>query len=91
MLMQGKNRKGKGNMAYIATTATNKLLTLTKRIRGIAGGTSAGKTISILQILIDKAQTNPNLLISVVSESYPHLRRGANEGLFSYNGADGLL
>ena len=75
------------------TTATNKLLTLTQRIRGVAGGTSAGKTISILQILIDYAschghkpdnyddnfpfvETQPKL-ISVVSESSPHLRRGA--------------
>lgn len=64
-------------MAYQATTATRKLSTLQKKIRVVAGGTSAGKTISILQILIDKAQTNPNILISVVSESFPHLRRGA--------------
>lgn len=62
---------------FIRTTATDKLLTLTKRIRGVAGGTSAGKTISILQILIDQAQTNDNKLISVVSETFPHLRRGA--------------
>ena len=64
-------------MGFIQTTATNKLLKLNKRIRGVAGGTSAGKTISILQILIDQAQTNPGILISVVSESFPHLRRGA--------------
>jgi len=65
---------------YLATTATRKLLSLNKRIRVVAGGTSAGKTISILQILIDYAQsTAPNKpeLISVVSESFPHLRRGA--------------
>jgi phage terminase large subunit len=62
---------------YTATTATNKLLDLTKRIRGIAGGTSASKTISILLWLIDYAQTHNNELISVVSESFPHLKRGA--------------
>lgn len=62
---------------YLATSATNKLLNLTKRIKAVCGGTSASKTISILLILIDKAQTIPNLMISVVSESFPHLKRGA--------------
>lgn len=64
-------------MPYTATTSTHKLLKLKKRLRGVAGGTSAGKTISILQILIHYAQTHNNELISVVSESFPHLRRGA--------------
>lgn len=65
-------------MPYVATTATNKLLALRKRIKLIPGGTSAGKTISILQILIDKAQSDTTpTLTSVVSESFPHLRRGA--------------
>jgi len=59
------------------TTATNKLLKLNKRIRGISGGTSASKTVSILMWLIDYAQTSKNELISVVSESFPHLKRGA--------------
>lgn len=66
---------------FQAVTATNKLLALDKRIRAAAGGTSASKTISILLILIDKAITYANedksLLISVVSESLPHLKRGA--------------
>lgn len=63
---------------YQATTATRKLLALRKRIKGVAGGTSAGKTISILQILIDKAQSDKTpTLTSIVSESYPHLKRGA--------------
>lgn len=62
---------------YRRTTATEKLLTLKKRNRLVAGGTSAGKTIAILQILIDYAETVPGQLISVVSESFPHLRRGA--------------
>lgn len=65
-------------MPYQATTATHKLLKLRKRIKLVPGGTSAGKTISTLQILIDKAQsdTEPKLT-SVVSESMPHLKRGA--------------
>lgn len=62
---------------YIQTTATQKLQKLNKRIRGIAGGTSASKTISILLILINYAQTHDNKRISVVSESFPHLKRGA--------------
>lgn len=59
------------------TTATKKLLKLNKRIRAVGGGTGASKTISILLILIDYAQTQKNELISVVSESFPHLKRGA--------------
>lgn len=60
------------------TTATQKLLKLRKRIHGVSGGTSAGKTISIIQILIDKSQsdTSPKLT-SITSESMPHLKRGA--------------
>lgn len=62
---------------FQTTTATKKLLALDKRIRAICGGTSASKTISVLLYLIDKAQTQPGLLISVVSESLPHLKKGA--------------
>lgn len=63
---------------FIQTTATKKLLKLKKRIRGIAGGTSASKTVSILLILLDKAQSsNKSITISVVSETMPHLKRGA--------------
>lgn len=64
-------------MKYIATTATKKLIKLQRRIKGVAGGTSAGKTISIIQILIDKAQSDKKpTLTSITSESVPHLRRG---------------
>lgn len=62
---------------YTATTATRKILALRKRIRAVCGGTSASKTISILLYLIDKAQSTKNKKISVVSESFPHLKRGA--------------
>lgn len=64
-------------MLYQQTTATRKIAGLTKRIRGVAGGTSASKTISILLWLIDYAQTHKGELISVVSETMPHLRKGA--------------
>lgn len=63
---------------YQLTTATRKLMKLRKRIKGIAGGASAGKTISIIQILMDKAQSDKvPTLTSITSESMPHLKRGA--------------
>lgn len=63
---------------YKVTTATRKLSKMRRRIRAVAGGTSAGKTISILQLLIDDAQSDKlPTLTSVVSESFPHLKRGA--------------
>lgn len=63
---------------YYQTTATQKIKDLDKRIRVVCGGTSASKTISILLYLIALAQTDTKpTLTSVVSESFPHLRRGA--------------
>jgi len=60
------------------TTALHKIQRLQKRIKVIQGGTSAGKTIDVLLILIAKAQTDTMpTLTSVVSESFPHLKRGA--------------
>jgi len=59
------------------TTSIKKLRKLKKRIRVIPGGSSAGKTFGILPILIDTAIKSPMLEISVVSESVPHLRKGA--------------
>lgn len=65
-------------MPFTATTATKKVLTAKKRIRLLAGGTSASKTISILLYLIDRAQSDKTpTLTSVVSQSVPHLKRGA--------------
>ena len=59
------------------TKAINKILALKKRIKIVQGGTSAGKTYGIIPILINKAIQTPALEISIVSESIPHLRRGA--------------
>jgi len=64
-------------MEFVLTTAIRKLSRLKQRIKVIRGGTSAGKTFGILPLLIDKAIKEPMLEISVVSESIPHLRRGA--------------
>jgi phage terminase large subunit len=59
------------------TTATRKIFSLKKRLRVVAGGTSASKTISILMWLIQHSQNNEGVIISVISESFPHLKRGA--------------
>lgn len=65
-------------MAYSLTTATKKIAKLKKKIRAVQGGTSASKTISILLLLIHLAQSDKEkTLTSVVSESIPHLKRGA--------------
>lgn len=59
------------------TTATEKIAQLNKRIRAVQGGTSASKTISILLLLIHSAQSDKTpTLTSIVSESFPHLKRG---------------
>lgn len=63
---------------FSETTATRKIKALKKRIRAVQGGSSASKTISILLYLIAYAQTDKTpTLTSVVSESIPHLKRGA--------------
>jgi phage terminase large subunit len=63
---------------FEATTATKRIFKTRKRIRLLAGGMRASKTISVLLYLIDRAQSDTSpTLTSVVSESMPHLRRGA--------------
>lgn len=62
------------------TTAIKKLRAARKtgaRTYIVPGGTSAGKTFGILPILADQAIKSPGLSISVVSESIPHLKKGA--------------
>lgn len=64
--------------SFTDTTATRKIFDLTKRIRAVTGGTSASKTVSIVFWIIDYCQVRQerNKLVSVVSESYPHLEKG---------------
>lgn len=62
------------------TTAVRKLRGLChtgKRTKIVPGGTSAGKTVGIIPILVDKAIKSPMLTISIVAESIPHLKKGA--------------
>ena len=61
---------------FTLTTAIRRIRRMTARKKVIQGGTSAGKTLAILAVLIDIAAKNKTE-ISVVSESIPHLRRGA--------------
>lgn len=69
---------------FSLTTATKKISTLKKRIRACQGGTSASKTVSILLLLINAAQSDKTpTLTSVVSESFPHLKRGAMRDFLS--------
>ena len=48
-----------------------------KKIRDVRGGTGAGKTVGILQWIIDYAQTRKKEVIDIVAESYPHLEQGS--------------
>ena len=62
---------------YQKTQATTKISQLSKRIRAVQGGTSASKTVSIVLWLIALAQSDKKpTLTSIVSESFPHLKRG---------------
>jgi len=63
-------------MDFKYTTAISRIRRMKARKKVIQGGTSAGKTLAILAVLIDIAAKNKTE-ISVVSESIPHLRRGA--------------
>lgn len=62
------------------TTAINKIAAMTMRKKVIPGGSSAGKTYSIIPLLINTAcqqPANDPLEISIVSHSIPHLKKGA--------------
>ena len=63
-------------MSFEYTTAIKRIRKVKARKKVIQGGTSAGKTIAILAVLINIAAKSKTE-ISVVSESVPHLRRGA--------------
>jgi len=63
-------------MDFKYTTAISRIRRMAARKKVIQGGTSAGKTLAILAVLIDIA-AKKKTEISVVSESIPHLRRGA--------------
>lgn len=71
------------------TTAVAKLRQMKSRIRVVPGGSSAGKTYGILPILIDYCIKHPGTDCSVVSETIPHLRKGALKDFLSIMKATG--
>ena len=64
-------------MAFIRTTAINKLLNMKARKKVVQGSTSAGKTYGIIPVIIDKAIKNPFFKITVVAETLPAVKEGA--------------
>lgn len=64
-------------MEYTKTRAVDRIIACRKRLKIIQGGSSAGKTIAILLIFIDRAQNEKGKLFSIVSETLPHLKKGA--------------
>ena len=64
-------------MKWIPTTATKKIVKLTKRLKAVYGGASAGKTFSIIPILIDRAIKNKGEVITIISDTMPNLKGGA--------------
>lgn len=75
-------------LKYTAIFGLNNKAWLSGKRRALnEGGTASSKTWSILQLLILIAQhTKSKLLISVVSESLPHLKRGAIRDFFKILG-----
>jgi phage terminase large subunit len=61
-------------MQLQSTTALRKISALKKRIWCIQGGQGAGKTISILMLLIDYASTNPNKEIFIASDELSKMK-----------------
>jgi phage terminase large subunit len=54
------------------------------------GGTSSSKTYSVLQNIISLCHIKSNLIISIVAETYPHLKRGAMRDFFHILMNDGI-
>lgn len=64
-------------MKYSITSTLEKIQAMTARIQVVQGGTSAGKTIAILWVLLNYALTNSGKVVSIVSDTFPNLRKGA--------------
>lgn len=78
-------------MSFTETTALHKILKMKSRVRVVQGGARAGKSIAILLILIDIAQSNKGKTISIVSETVPHLRRGVIRDFLAIMQAQGYF
>ena len=64
-------------MDWIPTRCYAKCLGLTKRLKAVYGGSSAGKTVAILPILYKHAAENPGEVITVISDTLANLKKGA--------------
>lgn len=64
-------------MQYSDTTTFEKIEAMDARINICQGGSSSGKTISILMLLMDLSFEVHNETITVMSDTLPALRRGA--------------
>lgn len=64
-------------MKWIPTSAFKKILGLSKRLKVVYGGSSAGKTVAILPYLYQKAVDNPGEVITIVSDTLQNLKGGA--------------
>lgn len=82
-------------MKYSITTTLEKTKALfdneSYRIIIEQGGTSAGKTIAILIILLDWAIATPNKIVSIVSDTFPNLRKGAMRDFLDICRETGIL
>lgn len=64
-------------MAFQDTTAFERIEGMTRRISIVQGGARAGKTIAILMLLLDLSFAEREKIISIVTDSYPNLEKGA--------------
>ncbi len=81
-------------MANSRTTALNKLeraFRSGKFYLVAQGGASAGKTFAIMMLLIGWAQSNRDKLVTVVGESYSHLKGGAVRDFMSIMKGAGIF
>lgn len=66
------------NTTHITTTPLfGKLYSTDKRIAVCQGGTSSGKTYTILQVLLLLASANVKQVVTVVGQDVPNLKVGA--------------
>ena len=64
-------------MAWVDTESYFKIKEKKKRIVVVQGGTSAGKTYDICAMLADSSFDVQNKIISITTDTFPNLRRGA--------------
>lgn len=70
--------------AWTDTAAYFKIKRLKKRYRVVQGGTSAGKTYDITAMLADLSFDYPGDVFSLVTNSFPNLRRGMMRDLDNF-------